>query len=68
MFMLDRGKLCGRCEKTDEKDQTFRIKGLESENDQIKDQTYDHRERAASDQLMPLRLCHGSPPHLHLHL
>lgn len=64
--MLDRRKLRGHREKPDEKDQAFRVKGLKSENDQIKDQAHGHRYRTAHDQLMPLGLCHGSPPHPYL--
>ena len=59
MFMLDRGKFCSHGEKPDQDDQALRIKSVKSENDQIKDQAYGHGQRAAEDQLMPLRLCHG---------
>jgi hypothetical protein len=62
MFMLHRGEFCNYRKKSGKKDQAFRIKKMESENDQVENQAYDHRQRTAGDQFMPLGLCHGPPP------
>ena len=62
MFMLDRGKFRGHRKKSDEKDQALRVKRTEPKDDQIKYQAHGHRQRSTGDQLVPLGLCHGSPP------
>ncbi len=62
VFMLYGRKFRGHRKKTDEKDQSLRIKRTKPENDKIQNQAHRHCDCSAGDKLMPLRLCHGSPP------
>ncbi len=60
--MLLRRNFPGHRKKTGYNQEAFRIEPLESEENPVYDETNGYSHRAAGDQPMPLRICHGTPP------